>query len=1013
VKANVKIKKALILTLLLIIAAVQVQPCLAEEARDFRSIYQENYDESLPLPRWRETGTPYNENQSLQPYVIVNPMDKDMPTSGIIAAPAEYTPSRGVLFSYFSNGWPTVVRDMVVALTNDPTQDDIAYVVVANSSQQSYATSAFTSGGADMSKVEFIIQPMDAVWIRDYGPHFIYQDSAIGIVNSQYYPTRALDNFVPALLGEDYFEIPTYDMGLYYSGGNFLPGRNRIAFVSSIMNLDNPSSAGFDSAFIAELCQTYQGIDTLHVMPQLPFSVDGTGHIDMWLYIVDSNTCIISEFIPGSNATAISVTNNAVPYMEALGYEVFRIPAWNASHPDNGYATHWTYTNATRINDRILISTYGTTYPAYQDEDSIALEVWEEAAGPGVEIIQINSFPIIWAAGAIHCITMQVPRHTGSIPAAHVVWPNGGELFVSGDTETIHWGANDTDNEPLSKVVLYYSTNDGGSYELIDTTENDGLYDWTVPVAWTTQARVKVVAVASDADEFEAVSENAFEISYAAQMVYDFSTGAGVDKFCRGYQTYNWTSNVDGDQTPVTSEISGTNYTKIAYSDATGNDYDPNRYRSPTPSGNFESTHIFEFTIGEIPADIDDIELYWEGYSDYCTMTEMYVWDYTEGNWSDGEGLFSQNRFTDSWAGNRDGYLEKHIRADFDRYIDGSGLLTVMIYAERAQYAAFHDYISVTVSVASEEFTCGDANGDDTIDELDLMYIYDYMFAGGVQPSPIASADVDQCGSLNMSDIVFMMEYYDNGGPAPCAGSVTCELPVGINEITLGCPVQGNATTGDSIAIPVYLTSDIELFGFTLGFEYDSDDIEITAVDFDGSVIPVTPTAQYETILMPSENKVLVAWTSFTTNLIPMPVQTDGLLFTIWVQVPKGIPEQTVDINSCTEFAAIPNTEFLLSPLGGGSIHPAYTDCGTADLDIIAPPYICGDADGSEEINVSDAVWIINYVFVGGDAPDPIESGDADCSGECNVSDAVWIINYVFVGGNEPCDTDGDTVPDC
>ena len=61
----------------------------------------------------------------------------------------------------------------------------------------------------------------------------------------------------------------------------------------------------------------------------------------------------------------------------------------------------------------------------------------------------------------------------------------------------------------------------------------------------------------------------------------------------------------------------------------------------------------------------------------------------------------------------------------------------------------------------------------------------------------------------------------------------------------------------------------------------------------------------------------------------------------------------------------------------------------------------------------SDAVRIINYVFIGGEPPDPLESGEANCDGSVNVSDAVWIINYVFVGGNAPCDTDDDMIPDC
>jgi hypothetical protein len=77
------------------------------------------------------------------------------------------------------------------------------------------------------------------------------------------------------------------------------------------------------------------------------------------------------------------------------------------------------------------------------------------------------------------------------------------------------------------------------------------------------------------------------------------------------------------------------------------------------------------------------------------------------------------------------------------------------------------------------------------------------------------------------------------------------------------------------------------------------------------------------------------------------------------------------------------------------------------------PQYTCGDADGDGSVNVSDAVSIINYVFMGGGAPDPMEAGDVTCDGSVNVSDAVFIINYVFIGGNDPCDPSGDGEPDC
>lgn len=66
------------------------------------------------------------------------------------------------------------------------------------------------------------------------------------------------------------------------------------------------------------------------------------------------------------------------------------------------------------------------------------------------------------------------------------------------------------------------------------------------------------------------------------------------------------------------------------------------------------------------------------------------------------------------------------------------------------------------------------------------------------------------------------------------------------------------------------------------------------------------------------------------------------------------------------------------------------------------PPCLCGDANGSGSINISDAVFVINYIFAGGAAPDPICLGDANGTGGVNISDAVYIINFIFAGGPPP-----------
>lgn len=71
-------------------------------------------------------------------------------------------------------------------------------------------------------------------------------------------------------------------------------------------------------------------------------------------------------------------------------------------------------------------------------------------------------------------------------------------------------------------------------------------------------------------------------------------------------------------------------------------------------------------------------------------------------------------------------------------------------------------------------------------------------------------------------------------------------------------------------------------------------------------------------------------------------------------------------------------------------------------ITFISPSFIVGDANGDHNVNVGDAVYLINFVFKAGPPPDPFEAGDANCDTSSNVGDAVFIINFVFKGGPEP-----------
>ena len=61
--------------------------------------------------------------------------------------------------------------------------------------------------------------------------------------------------------------------------------------------------------------------------------------------------------------------------------------------------------------------------------------------------------------------------------------------------------------------------------------------------------------------------------------------------------------------------------------------------------------------------------------------------------------------------------------------------------------------------------------------------------------------------------------------------------------------------------------------------------------------------------------------------------------------------------------------------------------------------FIRGDFNGDTNVNLSDAVGILLYLFMGEAAPDCMDAGDADDNASVNLTDSTFILNYLFLGG--------------
>jgi hypothetical protein len=66
--------------------------------------------------------------------------------------------------------------------------------------------------------------------------------------------------------------------------------------------------------------------------------------------------------------------------------------------------------------------------------------------------------------------------------------------------------------------------------------------------------------------------------------------------------------------------------------------------------------------------------------------------------------------------------------------------------------------------------------------------------------------------------------------------------------------------------------------------------------------------------------------------------------------------------------------------------------------------FLRGDANGDGIIDMSDAIYLLNYLFKNGPEPDPYALGDANSDGEILVEDAIFLLNYILRGGPAPED---------
>lgn len=319
-------------------------------------------------------------------------------------------------------GYSAIEKQIVV---NAAQECNVIILTSYASDVEDYLTSNNNGGpAASLDNITIIDNPMNTVWIRDYGPNTVYGNGVDDrlIVDWIYNRPRPDDDASPQViadeLGIDLYETTAEPYDLMNTGGNFMSDGFGTGFASNLIVDENSGGntwwgTQYPDQSVEEIegiLADFMGLHTYVRMENLPY--DGIHHIDMHMKLLDESTLLVSEY-PAGVADGPQIEANLQYVLSnfttkwGTPFNVIRIPSppeYGDGYPNQG-GDYLTYSNATFVNNTILLPTY------YQQYDTTAIRIWEEAM-PGYNVVGIDcdsqGEDLIRLSGAIHCITHSV-----------------------------------------------------------------------------------------------------------------------------------------------------------------------------------------------------------------------------------------------------------------------------------------------------------------------------------------------------------------------------------------------------------------------------------------------------------------------------------------------------------------------------------------------------------------------------------------------------------------------------
>jgi hypothetical protein len=234
---------------------------------------------------------------------------------------------------------------------------------------------------------------------------------------------------------------------------------------------------------------------------------------------------------------------------------------------------------------------------------------------------------------------------------------------------------------------------------------------------------------------------------------------------------------------------------------------------------------------------------------------------------------------------------------------------------------------------------------------------------------------------------------------------------------------DASAGRGDEFAVPFTVRGSAEVRGFS--FSIDFDETLLAAVDIEDLLVkPDGSPADFRLHRFDNEDATPgssgVAEGYFVGAVVIslddpfdyyLARDTDHQIALLHLRVKEEAPPTTTEISFIDGALPAPNGQGQpvanIVTIVTESVEPEPFDSVlfiSAAIEIVgdASAFRRGDADMSGDLELTDAQYTLNFLFLGGPEPPCRDAADVTDDGALNISDPVHLLNYLYLGGPAP-----------